>query len=135
VAAEAARSIAPDAVDLAFLYLGYPDECAHRNGWMSAPYLEAVTNADACLGTVLAALPAGATVIVTSDHGGHERSHGSDCAEDMTIPLVIADLDGADDPPAEMPGPVSILDVAPTIGARLGLPVPEEWEGRVQAAG
>ncbi|NLG28655.1 MAG: sulfatase-like hydrolase/transferase, partial [Chloroflexi bacterium] len=133
VAAEAARSIAADGVELAFVYFGYPDECAHRHGWMSAEYLEAVSNADACLGEVLASLGEGSTVIVTADHGGHERSHGSDLPEDMTIPLVIAPADGtATGGDGEMAGDVSILDVAPTIVRLLGLSAPEEWEGRAR---
>jgi len=131
VAAEAARSIPSDEVELAFLYLGYPDECAHRHGWMSEPYLEAVSNADACLGELLAVLGEGSTVIVTADHGGHERSHGSDLPEDMTIPLVIAPLKGTvGEGAGEIAGDVSIMDVAPTVAGLLGLPAPEEWEGR-----
>lgn len=131
VAEEAARSILGDGVALAFVYFGYPDECAHRHGWMSPAYLEAVSNADACLGQVVAVLGEGSTVIVTADHGGHERSHGTDLPEDMTIPLVIAPPGGTALAEAgEITEPVSILDVAPTIAGLLGTPVPEEWEGR-----
>ena len=131
VAAEAARSIPADGVELAFVYFGYPDECAHRHGWMSSQYLEAVSNADACLGEVLASLEEGWTVIVTADHGGHERSHGSDLPEDMTIPLVIASLRGTvGEGAGEIAGDVSIMDVAPTVAGLLGLPVPDEWDGR-----
>ncbi|MFO7697437.1 MAG: alkaline phosphatase family protein [Anaerolineae bacterium] len=130
VAADAARSIPSDGVALAFVYFGYPDECAHRHGWMSPEYLEAISNADACLGQVVAALGAGSTVILTSDHGGHERSHGTDLAEDMTIPLVIAPADEVVMASAgEIAGAVSVMDVAPTIARLLGMPVPEEWEG------
>jgi predicted AlkP superfamily pyrophosphatase or phosphodiesterase len=131
VAAEAARSIVADGVELAFLYLGYPDECAHKQGWMSPAYLEAVSNADGCLGQVVAALGPGSKVIVTADHGGHERSHGSDLPEDMTIPLIIAPSRGAPtDGAGEILGVVSITDVSPTIAELLGLRTPEEWEGR-----
>jgi predicted AlkP superfamily pyrophosphatase or phosphodiesterase len=131
VAEDAARSIPADGAELAFLYFGFPDECAHRHGWMSTAYLEAVSNADASLGEVVAALGEGSTVIVTADHGGHERSHGSDLPEDMTIPLVIAPSGGeALAETGKMQGAVSIMDVAPTIARILGVPAPEEWEGR-----
>ena len=30
-----------------------------------------------------------ADILLTADHGGHGRGHGSDCPEDMTIPLVM----------------------------------------------
>jgi len=90
-----------------------------------------VSNADACLGQVVAVLGEGSTVSVTADHGGHERSHGTDLPEDMTIPVVIAPAGGAALAGAgEITEPVSILDVAPTIVGLLGLRVPEEWEGR-----
>ncbi|MGI6366935.1 MAG: alkaline phosphatase family protein [Anaerolineae bacterium] len=128
IAAEAARSIGRDQIDLAFLYLGYPDECAHRHGWMSEAYLEAVRNADAALGVVLAALPPEVRVVLTADHGGHERSHGSDAPEDMTIPLVIAPA--ADGAGGDLGCGVTILDVAPTIAGMMGFPPASDWEGR-----
>jgi len=129
VAEEAARSIVADGIDLAFLYLGHVDECAHRHGWMSPEYLAAVAHADACLGAVVEALPADALVIALADHGGHERSHGTELPEDMTVPLVMAPANDGQ-AGAALPEGATILDVAPTLGAALGLRVPEEWEGR-----
>jgi arylsulfatase A-like enzyme len=83
---------------------------------------------DAALGTLLAALPEKATVLVTSDHGGHDRAHGSEMPEDMTIPWLIAG-------PGiraghEIQAPVSVLDTAPTLARVLGLQPDRQWEGR-----
>ncbi len=139
LSAEGDRRIAREAVDhlkeapydLLFLYFGWPDECAHRHGWMSAPYLEAIENADACLGEVLEA--AGglekARVMALSDHGGHGRSHGTDCDEDMLIPWIVAG-------PGirhgfEITDPVGICDTCTTAAHLLGLPLHPTWEGRV----
>ena len=76
--------------DLAFIYLGHTDSAGHRDGWLSPYYLAAVRNADTCIGQVLAALGDEWTAFVLADHGGHERSHGTPAAVDMTIPLIMA---------------------------------------------
>ena len=120
--------------DLLFVYFGWPDECAHVHGWMSEPYLEAVSNADACLGHVLAALErlgrADETVtLALSDHGGHERTHRTDCDDDMLIPWI---LHGPGVRAGHAIGePVRIYDTCVTLAHLLGLPHQREWEGRV----
>jgi arylsulfatase A-like enzyme len=73
-------------------------------------------------------MPADASIIVHADHGGHERTHGTDSPDDMTIPWIAAG-------PTIRRGhtinaPVSLLDTAPTIARLLGLRQPAEWEGR-----
>src|SRR3712207_6303505 len=42
IAAAAAEQISGGELDFAFVYLGWPDECAHRTGWMSVPYFRAI---------------------------------------------------------------------------------------------
>ncbi|MCQ2565612.1 MAG: alkaline phosphatase family protein [Clostridia bacterium] len=118
--------------DFSFIYLGETDECGHAKGWMSPEYLERIHNAWDCIERICDGLPEDYTVIVLADHGGHDRAHGTDKPTDMTIPVM---LNGpAFDP--EMPvkgsaegGHISILDVAPTIAALLGVPAPKDWEG------
>ena len=56
---------------------------------MSEPYLEAISNASACIQRVYEALDAHTHLIVTADHGGQERSHGYDTPECMTIPIIM----------------------------------------------
>ncbi len=116
-------------VDFAFIYLGHTDAAGHTHGWMSEPYLRAIENADACIGTILQALEDREVgVIVTADHGGHDTHHGSDSPEDMTIPIVLYQPNLTTH--GEMQGPVSILDIAPTVIQWMGLTTPEEWQGR-----
>jgi predicted AlkP superfamily pyrophosphatase or phosphodiesterase len=134
VADAAIRALEEQELDLAFVYFGWPDECAHRNGWMSQPYLDAVSNADACLGRVLAAIErlgrAGETVtLVLSDHGGHERTHGTDRDEDMLIPWVLHGPGVRSG--YEIEGPVRIWDTCVTLAHVLGLQPSDQWEGRV----
>jgi predicted AlkP superfamily pyrophosphatase or phosphodiesterase len=127
IADEAARYINGDGPDFTFVYLGALDSFGHRYGWMTDGYLEQLERTDSALGTVLDALPADATVLLQSDHGGHDRVHGTDAIEDMTIPWIIAG-------PGIRQGytissVVSLMDTAPTLARVLGLNPHPDWEG------
>lgn len=125
---EAVRVLREEHYDFLFVYYGSVDETGHWHGWMSPQYLDQLARVDQLLGELLAALPAAATVLVQSDHGGHDRTHGSDSPADMTIPWLAA---GPKIRPAHtIAGPVSLLDTAPTILRLLGLVPPAVWEGR-----
>ena len=114
--------------DFAFLYLATIDEVGHDHGWMSDRYLQQVEHADRLIGEVLGHLPADTVVLVHSDHGGHERTHGTDSAEDMNVPWLIAGPGIRENHRIE--GEVSILDTAPTVARILGVEPPPQWEGR-----
>jgi arylsulfatase A-like enzyme len=120
------ESSGKDDLDFAFLYLGYVDECGHANGWMSGEYLEAVSNADRCVGRVLDSCEPQA-VLLLSDHGGHERTHGTECHEDMTIPWIV--WGEGIQVGHTIPEQVRIYDTAPTLGQLLNIPSPREWDG------
>jgi arylsulfatase A-like enzyme len=129
VADAAAAYIAAERPDFAFVYLGTVDTVGHRTGWMSEEYLAQVGVADQALGTALAALPSSGTVLVQSDHGGHDRSHGTEMAEDMRIPWIVAGPGiRAGHAIAEA---VSLLDSAPTLAHVLQLQPHRDWEGRL----
>jgi predicted AlkP superfamily pyrophosphatase or phosphodiesterase len=128
VAESARQYIRKHGLDFAFVYLGYTDECGHANGWMSKPYIDAITNADWGVQIVLDAAP-DATVLIMSDHGGHDRTHGTLAPEDMTIPFILSG-------PGIKPGvtierDVVIYDAAPTLARLLELNHQREWDGRV----
>lgn len=111
-----------------FVYMHNTDKTGHRYGWMSDSYLAAINNADCCIEKVCRILPKDAVVIVTSDHGGHDNTHHSDQEEDMTVPLMMY---GPGIPKGrEIDGPVSIMDIAPTVVRFLGLEKPEGWMGK-----
>ena len=76
---------------------------------------------------ILDSLPEDYAVIITADHGGHDRIHGSDLPEDMTTPLLL--LGNGIDTSRKL-SDVSILDVAPTITKLLGIEPDEDWEGK-----
>lgn len=127
IATEAARAIAARQFDFAFVYFGSVDVAGHAYGWMSDGYLAQVARADAAFGTVLNVLPEGSTVLVQSDHGGHDRLHGTAQPEDMTIPWMIAGPDIRAN--YQINFPVSLLDSAPTLAHLLGIRTPPQWEG------
>lgn len=130
----AADGITTTRPDFAFVYLGVPDEVAHKHRWMSPEYLESIAWADTALGLVLDRLEAAGMLkntacLLTADHGGHEHRHGSDCAEDMTIPWILAGAGARRG--VTLQTLVSILDTAPTIATLLGLTLPTGWQGNV----
>jgi predicted AlkP superfamily pyrophosphatase or phosphodiesterase len=111
----------------AFLYLGLVDEIGHRHGWMSDAYIASVHASWSCIERIVRALPPEYAVLVTADHGGHDRTHGTEMPEDMTIPLFIKSRSFA---PATEIGQASILDLAPTIAKLSGVPANKDWEGK-----
>jgi len=119
--------------DFVMIQISEIDLLGRSAGWGSGAQLHALANLDALLGSFAAeAQKAGTrplTLIVTSDHGGHGTSHGTDLAQDIRIPW-IAWGDGA--PPGATIPYVSILDTAPTVLLLLGRTVPPEMEGRVR---
>jgi arylsulfatase A-like enzyme len=95
---------------------------------MSEGYLAQVERVDQAVATLLEGLPAGASLLLQSDHGGHGRSHGTEMAEDMTIPWLVAGPGIRQN--YEIQGPVSLLDSAPTLARLLGISPHPAWEGR-----
>lgn len=118
------QTLAPDFV---FLYMVETDEKGgHDNGWMSTEYLARVHAAIENVKTVIETVGEEYTVIITADHGGHDRRHGTEEKEDMTIPVFFV---GPDFTPGKELDSISILDIAPTIATLMGVTKPREWEG------
>ena len=117
--------------NLTFIHIAEPDAAGHSFGWMGRAYNVAVRRADSALGRVVAAADAafGAgsyLLIVTADHGGSGRDHGSEHADDMQIPWLAW---GAGIEPGELQVPVRTMDTAATVLWVLGTAVPDGWSG------
>lgn len=113
--------------DFVFLYMVETDEKGgHDNGWMSEAYLNRVSVAVDNIRRVIEECGDEYTVIVTADHGGHDRSHGTDMAEDTTIPMFYF---GKYFEAGKRFSGGSILDIAPTIAKIMGVEPADEWEG------
>ena len=124
---EAVRFVQRMQPDFVFVYLGFVDEAGHAFGWMSEEYIRSVYASWDCIERIAASLPEEYTLIVTADHGGHDRSHGSDLPEDMTIPIFIKGKAFA--PGSELAN-ATIMDIAPTITKLVGAEPADEWEGK-----
>lgn len=114
--------------DFVFLYMVETDEKGgHDTGWMSETYLEYISHAIDNVRRVIEKVGDEYTVVVVADHGGHERSHGTDLPEDMIIPAFFI---GEDFTPCKELSGVSILDIAPTIADVMGITASRDWEGQ-----
>ena len=124
---EAIKYINNSNPDFIFLYLGDTDEVGHAFGWMTDEYIKSVYESWDCIEKIISSIPDDYTIIITSDHGGHDRSHGTDLPEDMTIPLFINGK--SINPTIELKN-VNIIDIAPTITKLLDVEAADEWEGK-----
>lgn len=115
-----------DASDFTFLYLGWTDAAGHKFGWMSDGYLDAMKKTIDMIEKLTDSLSEDYAVIITSDHGGHGRGHGSDCPEDMTIPIFAF---GGSFEGGKIFENASILDIAPTVTKLLSVDPDPDWEG------
>lgn len=113
--------------DFVFFYIGLPDECGHKYGWMGKEYLDSLYEAVDAMQKVISVLPDEYRVIITADHGGHDRCHGTEMPEDMTIPILFC---GPEFEGGKRLENVSILDIAPTVTKLLGIPANRDWEGQ-----
>jgi predicted AlkP superfamily pyrophosphatase or phosphodiesterase len=121
--------------NLLFVHIGEPDYAGHTIGWMSGVYGWAVRRADAAVTEIMKsadrAFGAGNyTVIVTADHGGHGRDHGTDDERDMTIPWIVW---GRGVGQSEPNAPIRTMDTAATVLWLLGARAPDSWSGRAVA--
>jgi predicted AlkP superfamily pyrophosphatase or phosphodiesterase len=125
------RYLASSRPNLLFVHLADPDLAGHASGWMSEAYGRAVTDSDVGVRRLLAAADTafgadGYTFIVTADHGGHGRDHGSDHPQDVTIPWIAW---GHGVKAGELAPGIRTMDTASTILWLLGLDEPTDWFG------
>lgn len=117
--------------NLLFIHIGETDYAGHGAGWMSFFYGLAARRADSAVESIIETADdaygeGNYTVIITADHGGHGRSHGTDAIEDVTIPWIVY---GAGVARGGRPEGVRTMDTAATALWLLGIAVPESFEG------
>ena len=114
--------------DFVFLYMVDTDERGgHDNGWMTEEYLRRVSIAVDDIRRVIEACGDEYSVVITADHGGHDRTHGTDLPEDTTIPMFYI---GKAFPAGQRFSGGSILDIAPTVAKLMSAYPAPEWEGK-----
>jgi predicted AlkP superfamily pyrophosphatase or phosphodiesterase len=133
VAKNAAAWIKANKPRLAFVHFADPDTAGHKSGWGSLEQKEAFKVTDQALWQVWQAIKeAGiadtSVLIVSADHGGHDKTHGLNIPEDMTIPWVAWGKDVKKN--ATITAPVTTYDTAATALWLLDVPLPAEFDGK-----
>ncbi|MGH7404906.1 MAG: alkaline phosphatase, partial [Candidatus Methylomirabilales bacterium] len=118
---------------LLFIHFTDVDLIGHLHGWMSSEYLIALQTVDDAVETLLRALEETRLIrdtllIITSDHGGHDFTHGTTLPEDMTIPWIAVGPGVREG--YQIPDQVVVYDTAATVLYFLGVPIPAHWNGR-----
>jgi predicted AlkP superfamily pyrophosphatase or phosphodiesterase len=133
VATVAVRLIERRKPNLCFIHFADADGAGHAHGWGSDEQKKALRDIDAALGRVRDAITrAGiadrSVILVTADHGGHKKTHGTDSLEDLRIPWIVwgAGVRGGH----TIRHPVSTVDTAATALWLLGVPHPDNLDGR-----
>jgi predicted AlkP superfamily pyrophosphatase or phosphodiesterase len=132
VAPLAAKYLKEQKPDFCFIYMGDLDGAGHKHGWLSAEQLALMGEVDAALKLIVDALRESGQwdrtlLIITADHGGHDKMHSAGLPEDVTVPWIAA---GPLVKAGEIREPVRNLDTAATVAHALALTVPEVWDGR-----
>ena len=131
-AADVERYLMTARPNLLFVHFGEPDRAGHIWGWMSYLYGRGVRKADVGVQRVIAAADkafgAGSyTVILTADHGGHGRTHGSKDPRDTTIPWIT--WGKGVQPSSSVAEQVRTMDTAGTALWLLGVEAPDGLAG------
>ncbi|MES2460700.1 MAG: alkaline phosphatase family protein [Armatimonadota bacterium] len=133
VARQAADYIQQEKPNLCFIHFADSDGAGHQYGWGTPQQIQAFADEDQALAVVRDAIKrAGiektSLVILTADHGGHAKTHGTRSAEDMIIPWVIWGAGVKKN--FTITTPVTTYDSAATALYALGVALPAEFDGK-----
>lgn len=131
----AASAIVRSNPELVFVHLGSVDAAGHEHDFdpKSRKYRAAIERSDAHVGTLVRAVRARRThddenwlVIVCTDHGGIGRHHGKGAGK-PEIEEVFLVLSGPGVKERSSSSAATIVDIAPTALAHLGVSTRPEW--------
>lgn len=116
-----------------FTYFDEPDGVGHNIGHDTPSYYEQMKKNDLHLTKILQAVKEAGIeketlIIVTADHGGINKGHGSISMAEMQIPLVFYGKGVRQQP--EMQQSIMIYDIGATIAWVFDLKFPQVWTGR-----
>lgn len=133
VAKQAAPWLKEHKPRLTFIHLPDVDTAGHKSGWGSPEQKEALKVTDQALWQVWQAIKdAGiadsSVMLITADHGGHDKTHGLDIPDDMIIPWVAWGKGVKKN--FSITDKVTTYDTAATALWLLDVPVPAEFDGK-----
>ncbi len=118
---------------LTFIHFADVDTAGHKFGWHSPEQKEALKNADQALQQVWqgikdAGIADTSVLLISADHGGHDKTHGLDIPDDMLIPWVAWGKGVKKN--FTITEKVTTYDTAATALWLLDLPIPAEFDGK-----
>ncbi len=141
VAEVAVRVLTHQKPNLLFVHFSDPDNAGHGYGWgnekkgisPSAEFLASLQRCDEAVGKIVQALKRkgvwqNTLFILTADHGGHDKTHGTADPEDVLIPWIASG--GLAAKAGELNQTVRTMDTAATALAALGISVPGDWDSK-----
>jgi predicted AlkP superfamily pyrophosphatase or phosphodiesterase len=110
-----------------------PDTTGHTSGWGSKAYFDKLALLDNFVAVIEQAVKDSGiydntVFIFSSDHGGSFKGHGPKTSRHRKIPLVFYGMGIKKG--YNIPFPLDIYDIAPTMAAILGLQTPQSWTGK-----
>ena len=110
----------------------FPDKIGHSDGWYSDEYMAELKHIDSIIEAIVNACKEAeiidkTLIVITSDHGGHDKTHGQPMMADLETPLFLF---GPGIKPGEINGPVMQYDVAAILADYLKLNRPSGWRGK-----
>ncbi len=132
VAAAVGRLLAQTNPSICFIHFADPDSIGHKFGWGSVQQEAALLDCDEALTQVRTAIAAAgmessSVIILTADHGGHEKGHGTEDPVDMNIPWVAWGKGVKKG--MHLIAPITTYDTAATALWLLGVRIPADWDG------
>lgn len=132
-AAAAADYIKLRKPNLCFIHFADSDSTGHTYGWGSKEQRAAFEEQDKALNVIVDSIKAAgiedsSVVILSADHGGHDKTHGTTSPEDMTIPWIV--WGRGVKPEHKIDSAVTTYDTAATALWLLDVPLPADFDGK-----
>lgn len=119
--------------NLCFIHFADSDSAGHAHGWGSPEQIEMFGEQDKAMKILLDAMETAgikdeSVIIISADHGGHDKTHGSKMPEDMTIPWLAWGKGVKQG--YTIDSEVTTYDTAATALWLLGVEIPADWDGK-----
>lgn len=112
----------------------FPDHVGHAEGWMSESYLKNLNYLDGIIKKIVETCAdngiddSNTLFIITSDHGGHDKTHGAPQMSDLETPFIM--FGNGVTRGYEITDPLLQYDLAAIVADYLHLDHPLSWRGR-----
>ena len=121
---------------LALFVWDYPDKIGHTVGWYTDEYMKELSHIDSIIEAIFnscieAEIIDNTLFVITSDHGGHDKTHGQANMLDLETPFILY---GKKVLAGEIKDPFMQYDVASVLADYLFLEQPKGWRGKAPEA-